>query len=151
MAGMYDQFKTDASLEAEGIWLDYGPFRVRVARAGGGNKKFEKLMAAKVAPYKRAIATETLSDEISNKVLMEAYAEAVIIAWEVRDEQADVSGGESQWVSGIEAEDGHVMPFNPENVIKTLKALPDLYIDIRAQASKAALFLRSIRENDSKN
>lgn len=143
---MYEQFKTDAGLESQGIWVDYGDFRVRLARSGGGNKKFEKTMAALTAPYKRAIATETLSEEISQKILMQGFVEAVVLDWQVKDEEA-----ESGWKQGIEAEDGSIMPFTQENVEKTFKALPDLYADLRAQAGKSTLFLKSLREANAGN
>jgi hypothetical protein len=143
---MYEQFQTDTSLESQGIWVDYGDFRVRLARSGGGNKKFEKTMAALTAPYKRAIATETLSEDVSQKILMQGFVEAVILDWQVKDDES-----ESGWKQGIEDKDGSIMPFNAENVEKTLKALPDLYIDLRAQAGKATLFLKSLREANSGN
>ena len=40
MNTMFDQFETDPVLESEGIWIDYGAFRVKIARAGGANKKY---------------------------------------------------------------------------------------------------------------
>ncbi len=40
---MYEQLETDKALETKGVEIDYGTFRVTLARAGGANKKYEKL------------------------------------------------------------------------------------------------------------
>ena len=140
---MYGQFKTDSTLESKGIILDYGEFRITVARAGGANKKFAKLAEAKTKPFKRAIQTETMDNEKSMAIVREIYAEAVILNWETKVEK--------KFKPGIEGEDGKVLPFNKKNVILTLTNLPDLFADIQEQATKSALYRESIRETDAKN
>lgn len=140
---LYDQFKTNEKLEQEGILVDYGSFRVRIARAGGSNKKFQKIAEAKLKPYRRALQTETMDNERSMEILREVYAEAVVLAWETKVDD--------KWKSGIEGSDGEIMPFNTGNVLKTFNALPDLFTDIKDQADRAALFRENILEEDSKN
>lgn len=140
---MYDSFKTDPVLETDGVIIDYGSFRVTIARAGGANKKFAKILDAKSKPYKRAIQTETLDTERGNDIVREAYAEAVILNWETKKDD--------KFVQGIESPDGGVMPFNKDNVLATFKALPDLFLDLQEQANKVAIFRKAIQETEAKN
>ena len=60
---MYDAFGTDKDLEKTGIYLEYETFRIKVARAGGGNKRFAKMLEAHTRPYRRAMQTETLGND----------------------------------------------------------------------------------------
>lgn len=140
---MYEQFQTDPDLEKNGIFIDYGEFRVTLARAGGANKQYAKLLEAKTKPYRRAIQIETMDNEKAMDLLLEAFAEAVVLNWEVKDGD--------KWKKGIEGPDGDVIPFNTDNVIKTLRALPDLFNDLQEQASKVALYRKSIDEDDAGN
>lgn len=141
--GLYKLFSTDKNLEKGGIELDYGDLKITIARAGGANKRFARLLEAKTKPYKRAIQTETLDPERALGLMREVFAESVVLNWETK-----VDG---KFKKGIENKKGELIPFNVENVIKTFENLPDLFTDIQEQAQKAALFREDIREEDAKN
>jgi ABC-type nitrate/sulfonate/bicarbonate transport system ATPase subunit len=142
---MYKQFGTDENLEKRGIELDYGDFVVTVARAGGANKKFAKVLEARSKPYRRAIQTETMDPERGKRLMQEVYAEAVILNWETRDENGELQ-------KGIENPDGgELLPVTQENIVKTFQLLPDLWVDIQEQSGKVALFRKTILEEDSGN
>ena len=138
MGSMYEYFATDEESEKNGVVIDYGNFRVTLARAGGANKKFQRVLELKSRPYRRAIQTEMLDPDVATKILLEAYAEAVVRNWEVK-----VQG---EWRSGIEGPEGELLPFNEGNVLSTYERLPDLFDEHREQASKAALYRASLRE-----
>lgn len=140
---MYGQFQTDTSLENQGIVIDYGTFRITVARAGGANKRFAKTLEAKTKPFKRAIQTDTMDNERGLEILRETYAEAVVLNWETKKDGV--------FVQGIESQDGGILPFNKENVVFTFQNLPDLFTDIQQQAEKSALFRKFLQEQDAKN
>lgn len=143
--GMYNQFKTDDSLETKGVEIDYGTFRVTIARAGGANKKYAKLFTSKTQPYRRAMQTETMDDTRAEDLMYELYAEAIVLRWEVK------VGDE--WVIGIESPEPGAKPmaFTRDNIIKTFQALPDLFTDIRQQSEKVALFRMEELETDAGN
>lgn len=143
MAGMYDNFQTDVTMERDGIILDYGDFRVTVARAGGANKQYLKLLEVKTRPHQRAIQAGLLDNDRSLAILREAYAETVIRNWEVRQED--------KWVQGIESQDGSLLPFTRENVLATFHKLPDLFQDIMEQAGRGTLFRAALREQAAGN
>jgi len=142
---MFSQFKTNPDLEKNGVVIDYGTFRVTIARAGGANKKFGRLLEAKTKPHKRAIQTETMDQEKSVDIMREVYADAVILNWETKIND--------QFVVGIEdPEDASkTVPFTRDNLLATFKALPDLFSDLQEQAMRAALFRDELREEDAKN
>lgn len=145
---MYKQFKTDDALEKQGIVIDYGSFRVTVARAGGSNKRFATLLDATSKPYRRAIQLETLPPEIADRIMREVFASAVVLNWEVN---TTPDADEPTWTVGIEQEDGSLGPFNKEAVMAAFVALPDLFADIREQAQKASLFREEIRTAEAGN
>ncbi len=141
---MYSQFKTDTKMETNGIVIDYGDFRVTIARAGGANKKYAKLLETKTQPYRRAIQTETMDNELAIDVLRQVYSEAVVLNWETKCDD--------KFKKGIEAPNGgDLLAAKPVNIVATFKALPDLFSDIQAQANKVALFREQVLEEDAGN
>lgn len=143
---MYSLFKTYEELEQKGIVIDYGSFQITIARAGGANKKFARLLEAKAKPYKRMIHADMLDSDVGLRILREVYAEAVILNWETKDESGD-------FVQGLEdpRDPSAIVPYSRENVLRALEALPELFDDLKEQAGKAALFREEILEQDAKN
>lgn len=137
---LYKQFKTDDNLERVGILLEYGenskgkPIAIRIARAGGANSQYTKLIEARVKPYRRQIQNETIERVVVDKLLRQVYAETVVLGWE-----------------NVEDENGNELPFSTENCAKIFEDLPDLFSDIQEQSQRAALFRQDILEADSKN
>lgn len=146
--GLRKLFKTDEKVEQQGVWLDYGETRIRIARAGGANKKFAKVLDKKTKPYRRALASGTMDNDRADTLLRETYAEAVILDW-----QTKVNG---EWKPGIDPEDanlpaGDLLPVNSDNVLLALTALAELYRDIQSQAQSIALFRAELDEAASGN
>ena len=133
---MYKDFKTDTGKEQDGIWIKYDTFQVRIARSGGSNKKYAKLLEVKARPFRRAIETETMSAERGNELVRDVFAEACVLDWETLQttDKGDV------WVKGIEAQDGTILPFSVANVLDTFKALPELYKDLQEMSNKVSLW-----------
>lgn len=140
MSSLYKQFKTDESLEKEGIVLNYGQnskgenIDIKIARAGGHNTRFAKTAEQVLKPYRRQIANETADRKSMEEAMRVIYARSVVIGW-----------------SGVEDEDGKPMVFTEENCVKLFTDLPDLFADLREQAEKQALFRRIALEDESKN
>lgn len=137
---LYKQYATDANLEKTGIELQYGEnangdeIIIRVARAGGSNTAYTKRMEALVKPYRRQIQAETIDNKVLEKLVMQAFAETVVLGWE-----------------NVEDRNGNPMEFNVANVIQLFTDLPDLFKDVQEQAQKAVLFREDILEVESKN
>lgn len=137
---LYKQFATDTNLEKSGIELQYGEnangdeIIIRIARAGGSNTAYTKRMESLVKPYRRQIQAETIDNKVLEKLVMQAFAETVVLGWE-----------------NVEGRDGTVLEFNVANVIQLFTDLPDLFKDVQEQAQKAVLFREDILEVESKN
>ncbi len=132
--GIYELFTTDESLEKDGFVLEYGEASFVIARAGGANKKFQSLMERKMRPYRSAINAGTMDESTAEKLLAEAYADAVVLAWD-----------------GVTDQDGEELVFNRENVIKVLTDLPDLFRDIQEQSQRVANFTKESFQEDAKD
>ena len=137
---LYTQFGTDSNLETSGILLQYGQnsqgkdICIRIARAGGNNKQYQKRMETLIKPYRRQIQNETLDNDIADKITKEVYAQTVVLGWE-----------------NVEDENGEELEFSVANCIKLFTDLPELWSDIQQQDTRASLFRAEILENDSKN
>jgi hypothetical protein len=140
---IYTQYQTNPEFETKGVEVTYGNFRVVLARAGGSNKRYATILEQKTRPYRRAVQTGTLSNDVSLRLLKETFAEAVVLNWSTL-----VDG---EWKQGIETPDGGLMPFSKENVLKIFEDLPDLFMEIQEQATSLALFKDEQAEADSKN
>lgn len=137
---LYAQFGTDKNLESTGILLQYGQnsqgkdICIRIARAGGSNKQYQKRMEALVKPYRRQIQNETISNDVMEKLVQQAFAETVVLGWE-----------------NVEDKDGKPMEFTVDNCLNLFKDLPDLFKDIQDQAQRSALFKAEVLETEAKN
>jgi hypothetical protein len=150
--GLQDQFATDVSLEQKGIIIDYGNDRIRIARAGGGNKKFARLLESKTKPFRRAIAVGAFDNDRSMDILRQVYAEAVVLSWEVNKGTM----AEPKWETGIDPKDAgtkgeKLLPVTPVNVMKVFVNLPDLFSDLQLQAQAGALFRTELTEASAGN
>jgi hypothetical protein len=132
---LYSQFSTDKDAERDGVWLDYGPGgRIKIARAGGSNVRYQKRLQAFSKQYRRQIDLEILEDEVAERELADIYASTILLAFE-----------------DVKDRDGQEIPFSRESARKILLDLPDLFADIRAQATNLALFRELEREEDAGN
>ncbi len=141
--GMYDVFETDTNLETAGIVVDYGDFRVRLASAGQGNKNYVRYAEKKLKPVRKAMDVGALSNERSQALMADIYAQTVILGWEVLKD--------GEWVSGIENSKGEIVDFNAENVMNALRDLPRLFLDIQEQAMLLSNFRKADLEEEGKN
>lgn len=145
MANPYELFKTDEKMEAEqGVVLDYGDFRIRIARAGGANKKFSKMYEARTKSFRRQMETETLPEEVANRLMVELYVDAVVLGMTVKDK-------DGKFVDGIYDAEGNILEYNRRNAIDIFMNLPELFRDIQVQANKISLFRAEELEKDAKN
>jgi hypothetical protein len=131
----YKSFKTSENLERDGIILDLGDVgKFRIARAGGRNVRYQKRLEALLRPHRRALQTETMSEEVAREVTIQAFSETVILGWD-----------------GVTGPDEQPLPFSVDNCKRLLSDLPDLFNEIRRFAENSSLFLDSIKEAEAKN
>lgn len=135
MANPYEIFGTDKNLESgNGVTIQYPGFSVTIHRAGGANKRFASVLRQKMKPHQHKFERGLLDDETSEKILIETYAESVVIGWK-----------------GVTDSEGEEIPFTTANVVKLLTELPELFADIKAQATNAANFREQVEQAEEKN
>lgn len=136
MPSLYDQFQTSEDLEVSGVILEYvdSGVEIRVARAGGANKKYLKALERVTKRFRVQIRTDNFGLEHQKLVMQEVYAETVVLGWK-----------------GVKDRDDKDMPFSKENCLKLFRDLPALWEDVSEQATSLALFKESINEAQAKN
>jgi len=128
-------FKTNEDLESgAGVTLEYPGFEITIHRAGGSNKKYAKTLAAKMKPYRQRLERDLLDEETSEKILLEAFVEGVVIGW-----SGNIGPGDKK------------APYSVENAVAVFKELPDLYADVVKQARSASLFKEENEKVEEKN
>ena len=132
-------FKTSAKMEQEGIWLDYGDFRIKITRAGTTNKRFKRLMEERMKPHRRAMANDTMNNDLAEKITREVWAESVVLGWD------------SPLGTNVMPYGGKAFQFSVDNCKLLFNELPDLFIDVREQSMKLGLFLDGDEELDTGN
>lgn len=143
---LYKQYQTDSNIEKQGIVLEYGfnakgkPISIRVARAGGSNEQFNKVLEHEMKPYRRQIQTETMDNKLAERLMQKVYARTIVLDWE----NVDIEKTEN----GPAIPDA---PFNEENALRLFADLPDLWSDIQKQAANVSLYRKEIQEADAKN
>lgn len=152
----YSNFRTNPETEVKGIVLDYGMFYFRVARAGGANKLYNRVMKRVFDPHRRAIQTDTLPEKKLAELMRQAYAEGVVTGWGYKKHEDDKSFIDGKFLAEeTDAETGDVktveLAFTPANVAKVFADLPDLFADIQEQSSKVSLYRDAVKDEDAKN
>ena len=134
-------FETDSQVEQEGIWLDYGDGKkIRVARAGGANERYRTALQRVFAQHKRKLQLDVLSIKQQNDLVLEVFADTVVLEWEGVT-QDDLLGNGSDEPVG----------YSKGNAIALFTALPELYRDVQEQAQSAAAFKTHLDELTAKN
>jgi hypothetical protein len=147
---MYEQLETDKALETKGVEINYGSFRVTLARAGGSNKKYERLLDARAKPHERARKTGTMDNDVAIEILREVYADSIVLHWETKN-------AKGEWEIGIEAKSKKagdpikLVPFTRDNVVQAMIDLPELFMWFKEDAEKLALYLIQYQEADTGN
>lgn len=131
----YDLFETSEDLEAgQGVTIEYPGFAITIHRAGGSNKRYARVLAENMKPYRSRFERGLLDNETSVGILVKSFAQGVIVGW-----------------SGVKDKTGKNMKFNVENCIKLLTDLPDLYEDLKDQAESAKTFRGEQEALEEKN
>lgn len=138
----YANFKTDRNAEVSGVVIDYGDFKVRLARAGGSNEEYNLAFDRKARAMRR---TGTPSAKRMEQISIELLAETCVKGWQVRD-------AEGNWVDGIYMPNtGKIEPFNVANVKALFEQLPDLARALFGEASSLEVFNAQALEEEAGN
>lgn len=132
-------FKTDESIEREGVEYLAGGCKFLLARSGGGNVKYNRMMERLCKPYRKQIQSQTLDDKVSERIAHEVFAATVLLGWE----------GVTYEDLGLEGE-GEA-PCTMENKLLLFAELPELFRDLQDISGERSAYLMEIREEDAGN
>ena len=156
MSNLYEMFEMDKDLEREGITVNYGSVKFLIARAGGRNKAFKTVFGAKTKKYRHQIDNETLSDDAADRIIIESYAEAVVLGWwsRVEDKDGDPvlnAKGDEKWVDTITDKKGKKIKFSVAACIDLFQDLPDLFANLQQMSQKSSNYRKELDEVDEGN
>lgn len=148
---------TDKDAEKNGVQFVYDEdTRLTIARAGGSNSDFFRVLNRLRKPYRRAIDAGVITEHKARALMQAVYIEAVIKKWETRRS----IDGKLVWLVGIDGswgadsslmdEHGILKP-TVENMQATFDCVPDLWEDLEIEARKMATFRREELETEAKN
>ena len=141
-------FGTNKDSEKNGVLLTYedADLRFLVARSGGHNQEYTRMLQSKLRPHRRQIDRGTLSDKKATDILIEVFAKTVVRRVDVWDGEADA------WKEGVvPTPEGAELPCNPNTVQALLQQLPDLFADIQSVCRSAEMFQDEEDEEDEGN
>tara|TARA_R110000772_G_scaffold30806_11_gene76527 strand:+ start:212 stop:643 length:432 start_codon:yes stop_codon:yes gene_type:complete len=141
--GMYDVFETDSDMEGEGVWIDYGDFRIKIASAGQGNKAYVRYAEKALKPVRKSMQAGALSNDRAQVIMATIYAKTIVKGWETKVDD--------EWVAGIEGRDGNLLTVNEENIKEAFTNLPNMFIDIQEMASSMENFRKAELEEEAGN
>ena len=137
----YAVYRTDPDIERKGILLEEPNLRIRVARAGGSNTKFQTTFERVMRPLRRAIQLGTLTEEVSLRATAQIVSESLVLSWETRE--APDSDNFVPMVFDPSLRE-FVEP-TPANIEKALIAAPALCSHIFASAKDETLYREEIK------
>lgn len=133
-ASIYDFYDSDQDRELNGVWVDIGPSKFKIARSGGANTPFKKYVAKKFKPYQSAIANGTMPPELADKLSREAFVETCLHGWE-----------------SVTDRGGKAVEFSKEAAHKLLEELPNLFAELLKASDDLSRFQRQNQEDAAKN
>jgi hypothetical protein len=141
----FDKFKTDPKLETGGVWLDFGDFEIKVARAGGKNEKYLKRLDEVFTPHRKALEIKAMPEDKAFDALVKVYVDTIILDWRTKIDGTD------DYEATMEDEDGTKLVYSRDNALNFFRKLPELFMQIRKHAEEWQNFRMSLREEAAKN
>jgi hypothetical protein len=138
---LFQQYETNEQAEMSGVRCVVGKTKdgkheiaFILSRMGNTNTAYTKALRKATEPYSRQIANKTMSDEVADDLQMDVFTSTVLMGWE-----------------HVNDKEGKPLVFNKANAIALLKALPELYADLRGRATDVSLFRAADLEAETKN
>ena len=148
MSNPYAAYDMSPDKEKVGTYIEESAFRIRVARAGGKNAKYQSIYDAVTKSHRRAIQTETLPKDIVMALNAEIAAKALVTEWSINENFGKTAEDGSSlpvvWkVNSIHGVDGEVVEATVENITAVLIRYNDLYIRVAGHAGDPENYLNS--------
>lgn len=145
---IYNKYITDKNLETGGVEKDFGSFKVLLARAGGANDHYGRVMQELFAPYQQVMDLGEMSDEEAGKIWAMVFARTVILGWWFKEGK----GKDAVWNKGLgRDEQGNIIDCTVENVTELLQTAPELFEEIKFFAERRETYVAKSLQAAAKN
>ena len=148
---IYNKYIIDPDKEQAGIVKDFGDFVITVARAGGSNESYGRVMAELFAPYEQVMALNEMSDEVAAEIWHKVLCRTVIKHWAFkRDDPTEP--GKKLLVQGLGMDEyGNVVAATEDNICELFKVAKELFVEIRTFAERRENFSLANKAAAAKN
>lgn len=127
--GFFKRYKTDKTLEENGVWVDLGEdVHVLVGRLT--SKRTREVRRRLMRPYE---SMREVPPELEDKINIQVMAEAVLLDWR-----------------GITDEEEKAIPYSREAAIKLLSDFPDFRDEVAGASLRRDIFRANELEGNSK-
>jgi len=134
----FEMFETEESYEINGVWQDFGDFRIKLARSGGKNTAYNKMLADEIKKLGKA-TFDAVDPEEATDLVRKVFVKTIIKDHEIK--------GKKGWEKGVYVKkDGKitVVPFTSDNMELCLKQLPEYWDKIQQYADDYKVFQREV-------
>ena len=145
MKNPFEVFETEETYEVDGVWQDFGGWRVKLARSGGKNTAYGKMLTDEIKKLGKA-TFDAVSKEEGDEIIIRVFAKTIIKDHEIKDENG-------KWKKGVYIKkDGvvTVVPFNSKNMEICLQQLPEYWNKIQSYADDYTVFQREVEKEQVK-
>lgn len=112
---MTEAITTDPKRELEGVWNDYGPFQVKLARLGGANEAAVRELALQSGQFN----IDKMKPNQADTAIRQVLVRCLIKGWQTRVDD--------EWRDGIAINDGGtILPASRKNMLRRLTDWPQL-------------------------
>lgn len=151
-ANPYRSYTMDHDKEKSGVVIvENDHFRIKGARAGGRNTKYDTVREALTKPHRRAIQTNTLPKELSDRLNAELAAGALVVEWATNETPG---ASEPKWKANTIHDPAtmEVVKVTPQLIIDTFLKYDELYTQFAVGCGDIENYLdKSELEADAKN
>lgn len=122
---LFKKYETDASLETGGVEINIEGAIFICRRAGGNNRRYKFAIADASAKRQEKLKSTDpdILAKLEDEVVLEAYAESVVIGWR-----------------NVSDREGNEWPFSKENFLELMAACPDVWLRLRLEARDIEVF-----------
>lgn len=142
----FEMFETNDDLEKDGVWQNFGSFKVLLARSGGRNTSWYKEVS-KAAKKAGKATFDAIDTDEKVDIIRTIFCKSVIKDHQVKNE-------DGEWEQGVYIKENGkpvVVPFNTENMKKCLEQLPEYFNKLQEWADNYKTFQEKIEEDQVKN
>ena len=132
MGDLKKLFKTDSEMEVNGVWRSLGDsMKVLVARWNNTNHK--RTMEILMKPYQHIRASQSMTEDVAEEILIKGMAKAILIGWE-----------------GME-EDGVPVSYSHKECLRVLSEYKDFRAAVQGIAMSMEAYQKTEDEETEKN